>query len=189
MDETSLPPDLRRESADVYYAGGAVRRADAATVDFLKREAAAAPRRRCRLCLHAAPAARQHEMLIVMHRDSQVVPHSHAGKDETMLVLEGKALAPTFDQHGGITDVIEMGAPGSGRTFLYHMPEGVIHGVLIESEWLVYVETTLGPFRREATLFPTWAPADVDNRAVADFQAGMLRAIRDWQSRAPRTLR
>jgi cupin fold WbuC family metalloprotein len=178
--------DLRRESAEVYYGKGTIARADAAVVDFLKREAAAAPRRRCRLCLHASPEAHQQEMLIVMHRDSFVVPHRHVGNDETMLVLEGNALAPIFDDHGGLAEVIPMGPPDSGRTFLYHMPEGVWHGLEIDTDWLVYVETTIGPFRREATGFPPWAPGEKDLDGIVAFRSRLTRAIGDWQARQPR---
>jgi cupin fold WbuC family metalloprotein len=169
---------LRRESAEVYYATDPVARADDAIVDFLKREASRAARLRCRLCLHHSPEARQQEMLIVMHRDSFVAPHKHVGKDETLLVLEGTAAAPVFDDDGNVAEAIELGQQGSGRCFFYHMPEGVYHGLSIESEWLVYVETTLGPFRRAATVFPAWAPAEADIAGVDDFQARIQRAIR-----------
>ena len=174
---------LRRESAEVYYAAGAVTRADAAVVDFLRSEAALTPRLRCRLCLHSSPEARQHEMLIVMHRDSFIAPHCHVGKDETLLVLEGEAAAPLFDENGNVTEVVALGPPGSGRSFFYHMPAGIFHGLRIESEWLVYVETTLGPFRRQSTVFPSWAPAEDDAIGLQGFQARIERAIGEARSR------
>ena len=172
--------ELRKESPEVYYARGTVARADGDVIAFLRREAAVAPRRRCRLCLHASPDARQQEMLIVMHRDSFVRPHKHAGKDETLLVLEGEALAPIFGESGEVIDVLALGPQGSGRTFFYHMPEGVCHGLVIESEWLVYVETTIGPFRRDATIFPRWVPDKADVAATSAFQRCTARAIRGW---------
>lgn len=171
--------ELRRESAEVYYATGTIARADTAVVDFLKREAAAAPRRRCRLCFHATPDARQQEMLIVMHRDSFVPPHMHSGKDETLLVLEGTACATIFEDQGNLLEVIAVGPQGSGRTFFYHMPEGVVHGLTIETEWLVYVETTIGPFRPDATLIPRWVPDGADTAAAAAFQQRTAHAIRE----------
>ncbi len=184
-DDIAQRLGLVRESPEVYYASAHVPRADRAIVEFLRREAARAPRKRCRLCLHTAPQARQHEMLIVMHRDSFVAPHTHCGKDETMLVLEGQAAAPLFDETGNVTDVIDLGEPHSGLPFFYHMPEGVVHGLVIDSEWLVYVETTLGPFLREATVFPRWAPSEADHAAVGGFQARIAHAIRQAREGGP----
>lgn len=169
--------DLKRESAEVYYASGTVRQADAGVIDFLRTEAKRSARRRCRLCLHTAPDAAQQEMLIVMHRDSYVAPHKHRGKDETLLVIEGSAQAPIFGEEGDVIDVIALGAPASNRTFFYHMPEGVYHGLAIETEWLVYVETTIGPFRRDATIFPSWAPAEGDHEAQSRFKDRIAHAI------------
>ncbi len=175
---------LRKESAEVYYASGTVARVDADVISFLRKEAAVAPRRRCRLCLHATPEARQQEMLIVMHRDSFVPPHKHAGKDETLLVLEGEAQAPIFGEDGEVLDVLALGPQSSGRTFFYHMPEGVYHGLAIETEWFVYVETTLGPFRRDATIVPRWVPEGTDVAAAIAFQRRTRHAIREWLERS-----
>ena len=38
------------------------------------------------------------------------------------------------------------------------MEKDLFHMLIIESEFLVFKETTKGPFIREDTIFPDWAP-------------------------------
>ena len=114
-------------------------------------------------------------MVIVMHRDSYVGPHAHVGKGETLLVLEGEAVATIFTNDGEMIDAIPLGAPESGKTFFYRMPGRVFHGLWIATEWLVYVETTVGPFRRDATIFPSWGPDPEGPSAITQARKDQLK--------------
>jgi cupin fold WbuC family metalloprotein len=154
------------ETPEVYYTSASVATVGDDDIAFLKARAAENPRRRCRLCLHAAPSAAQHEMLIVHHRECYVRPHRHEQKSESLIVIEGEALAFTFDDRGRVDSAIRLAAPGGGRRFSYFMPAGVWHGLAILSEWLVFVEAAAGPFERGATSFPAWAPDGNDALAA-----------------------
>lgn len=154
--------DLREVAPGVFYADRDVVTADGAVLDLLMSVARASPLRRARLCAHPDPEAEQHDMLIVSHKDTYVAPHRHLSKSETMLVLQGEADALLFDEGGNLETVLPMGPMGSGRTFFYRMPPGRFHGLDIRSEFLVFVESTRGPFRREATEDAPWAPAPDD---------------------------
>jgi cupin fold WbuC family metalloprotein len=157
------------ETPEVYYAAASLGTVGADEVAFLKERAASNPRRRCRLCLHAAPSAAQHEMLIVHGRDAFVRPHRHATKSESLTVIEGEALAFTFDDAGKVESRIRLGVPGSGAQFSYLMPAGVWHGLVIRSPWLVFLECSAGPFERSETSFPTWAPDGTDAAAATGY--------------------
>jgi cupin fold WbuC family metalloprotein len=161
------------ETPEVYYASTPVAVAGDEEIAFLKARSAENPRMRCRLCLHGAPSALQHEMLIVHHRTSYVRPHRHASKSETLTVIEGEAIAFTFDDSGTVIAALPLGAPGSGRSFTYFMPAGVWHSLVITSEWLVFLETAAGPFDRNATAFPVWAPDGSDAAAAASYAGGI----------------
>lgn len=154
------------ETPEVFYTSTPVATVGPDDIAFLKERAAANPRLRCRLCLHASPSAAQHEMLIVHHRDAYVRPHRHTSKSESLIVIEGDALAFTFDDAGEVASTIPLGPPGGGATFSYYMPAGTWHGLAIRSEWLVFVEAAAGPFERSETIFPTWAP-DGNDRSAA----------------------
>lgn len=159
----------RLVSSEVYYATQAIPAVGEQDCLFLKQAAARNDRHRCRVCLHPDPAAQQQEMLIAALSRTYIRPHWHLGKSEAFCVIEGVVDAVLFGRNGSIDDVIEMGPPGSGRNFLYRMPEGVCHGLLIRSEWLVFVETTVGPFDPRMTGYAEWAPDDKDTGGIPAF--------------------
>jgi cupin fold WbuC family metalloprotein len=162
-------PRFRMQNPEVYYSDAALVTADDADIAELKRIAAQNPRRRSRLCTHPDPSSGLHEMLIVHHRDAYVRPHRHFGKPESFHLIEGFARVVIFESNGSICNVLDMAPYGSGKLCYYRMPDGVFHGILISSEWLVFHETTAGPFDPSRTAFPEWAPDGGDPAATADY--------------------
>jgi cupin fold WbuC family metalloprotein len=154
--------DLTEVAPGIFYAPGALITADASMIAFLKAAAMRTPLKRARVCAHPSPETIQHDMLIVSHRDTYVAPHRHFGKSETMLVIEGLADAIIFDEAGGVVQHMQMGPVASGRVFFYRMPERTYHSLLIDSEVLVFVESTKGPFRAQDSENAPWAPVYTD---------------------------
>lgn len=165
MSEATLPAGVRLVSPEVAYAEPGVVTAGPETIEALKAIARTSPRRRARLCAHPDSDAPQQEMLIVMHRSSYVRPHRHWRKSETFIVLEGEADALLFDEDGGVARTLPMGPYGSGRLFFYRMPEGVFHGLIFRTEWMVFLETTAGPFDPTRSEGAPWAPDESDQAA------------------------
>jgi cupin fold WbuC family metalloprotein len=160
---------LRAQNPEVFYSDDAVVTADDATIAELKRIAALNPRLRSRLCTHPAPSAGLHEMLIVHHCKAYVRPHKHFGKPESFHLIEGEAKVVIFEDDGRIRDVLDMAPYGCGRLCYYRMPDEIFHTILITSEWLVFHETTAGPFDPSRTAFPDWAPDGSDAAAAFDY--------------------
>ena len=176
MDNT--PTRLKSVSPEVIYSDGGFFAANRATIAFLKDQAREAPRRRCRLCFHADATAAQHEMLIVMHFTSYVRPHRHVGKLETLTVVEGNCDALLLDNAGKVTDVVAMSSAGEGGSFFYRMPEGVFHTLIFRSEWVVFLETTIGPFDRDMTEVADWAPPETDAAGGRAYLSRLMPPIR-----------
>jgi cupin fold WbuC family metalloprotein len=149
-------------SPEVIYSDGDFLAADDRIVTFLKEKARDAPRRRCRLCFHKDAEAAQQEMLIVMNRDSYVRPHRHLGKVETLTIVEGVCDAMLFDLKGNVVETITMSPAATGKCFFYRMPSGIFHTLIFRSEWLVFLETTIGPFNRATTEMADWAPPETE---------------------------
>jgi cupin fold WbuC family metalloprotein len=170
---TSKTQRLRQVSPEVYYSDGGFLAADGEIVQLLKDGAKTSPRHRCRLCFHADQGAAQQEMLIVMHRSSYVRPHRHSGKVETLTVIEGAADALLFDEGGRVTEVISMAPADTGAPFFYRMPEGLFHTLMFRSDWLVFLETTIGPFDRAQTELAPWAPPESEPEAGHAYLAGL----------------
>jgi cupin fold WbuC family metalloprotein len=156
------PSDLTETGEAIYYSPHSLPFADQHLVDFLKRAASTTPRRRARFCAHPAADSDQHDMLIVSHRDTYIAPHRHFEKSETFTVLEGDVDVILFDEQGGVTEFVTMGAPSSGRPFFYRMPPGQFHALSIRSEVLVFLESTKGPFRAGDSESAPWAPGAND---------------------------
>lgn len=174
MDNLSL----YQTSPGVFYSRAPLVAVDNAIISMLKEEAAISPLKRARLCAHPDPAASQHDMVIVSHRDTYVPPHRHLEKTETMLVLEGRADAILFDEDGAITRVLPMGPQQSGRVFFYRMPERVFHSLIIYDEWLIFTESTTGPFSADASQTASWAPGTHDLVRGQEYKLKILETLR-----------
>jgi cupin fold WbuC family metalloprotein len=169
----ALPPGVRQVAPEVLYADQEVVTADPALVAALRAMAEASPRRRARLCAHPDPDAAQQEMLIVMAGDSYVRPHRHLHKSETLTVLEGAAEALLFSGDGRLEQRIDMAPFGGTGAFFYRMPAGRYHSLMIRTPWLVFLETTAGPFAPDASEGAPWAPPEDGSQAGRDY----LRAL------------
>jgi cupin fold WbuC family metalloprotein len=156
---------LREVAPEVFYSDGGFLAVDKTVVDMLKEHARRSPRLRCRLCFHAGPDSGQQEMLIVMNRASYVRPHRHFGKAETLGIVEGSATTVIFDDAGHVSETIPMSPVSDGGAFFYRMPEGIYHTLIFRSEWLTFVETTIGPFDPRKTEMAAWAPPETDPAA------------------------
>ena len=178
---------LRAQNPEVYYSDAAIVTADDDLIAELKRIAAQNPRLRSRLCTHPDPSSGLHEMLIVHHREAYVRPHKHFGKPESFHVIEGTARVVVFGDDGKIRDVFDMAPYGHGKLCYYRMPDEVFHSILITSEWLVFHETTAGPFDPSRTAFPDWAPDGSDAGAVKSYVATVAKLASDYQDRREHT--
>lgn len=154
--------DTRIESKEVLYTQDAVVLLAEDDLQKLKKLALLNPRQRVRLCVHRDPDNSLHEMFIVHTKNCYIRPHKHIGKAESMTILEGEVDVFLFHEDGSIRQIIHMGEINSGKLFFYRLSEPIYHMLLIRSEFLVFHEVTEGPFLREQTIFPEWAPCEND---------------------------
>jgi cupin fold WbuC family metalloprotein len=161
---------IRKISDEIYYTSTGFTLVGEEEIAFLKARAAETPRRRTRLCTHPDPAHPLHEMLIVHGRDAYVRPHRHHGKPESLHVMEGAATALLFDEAGAVTRRIAL---GNGGALYYRVEDAVFHGLLIESDWFVFHETTGGPFDPSRTEWAAWAPDGKTDEEAARYMTAL----------------
>jgi len=154
--------NYRTINDEVFVATGGVVRVTAADVALVKAKGTTNARRRARLCAHPGPDDRLHEMLIVLDRGTYIRPHRHGGKAESFHIIEGELDVVIFHDDGSVRDVVRMGPYGSGKAFYYRVMEPSYHGVLINTPYALFHETTNGPFDRTDTEFAPWSPAEGD---------------------------
>ncbi len=167
----------RTVNPEVLYSDDTITLVDRSNMTLFRRQAAQNSRKRVRLCAHAGPDDRLHEMLIVLERGAYVRPHKHLEKTESAHIIEGLVDVVLFENDGTIGRVLSMGDYASGKTFYYRMAAPVFHMLIIRSDVLVFHETTNGPLERKHTVFAPWAPEEGDPDAVAAFVAGLNRQI------------
>lgn len=151
---------------------------DAADLAFLKEQAAETPRQRCRLCAHPASDDPLHEMLIIHGREAYVRPHRHIGRSESFQVIEGEATAVFFADDGSVDTAVSLAAPANGGAFYYRVPENTFHTLIIQSDWLVFYESTQGPFDPACCEFSDWAPDGSDDAAARTYINELASSIR-----------
>jgi cupin fold WbuC family metalloprotein len=159
----------RFQNAEVIYSDLEIVTAARGDIAHLERLSSVNPRNRIRLCAHRSPDDTLHEMLIVHERSAYVRPHKHPGKIESMHVISGQVDVIVFDDKGDVRQVIEMGDYASGLPFYYRVDTPIFHTLIIRSDVLVFHETTDGPFRPGASVFPDWAPDGSDMIAAGRY--------------------
>lgn len=132
----------------------------------IRDRAARSARKRARLCAHPTPEAPLHEMLICLGRDTYIRPHRHRGKSESFHIIDGELDIVLFEGDGTIREVISMGPYQSGRVFFYRLAEPCFHSVLVNTSFVLFHETTNGPFNADDTEFAEWAPLEETREAI-----------------------
>jgi cupin fold WbuC family metalloprotein len=167
------------QSEEVLYASSPLVAVTAEDIAELKERAARTRRRRCRICLHPDAADKLHDMVIAHAGGTYDRPHMHAHKAETLIVLEGSATLLLFEPDGRMTGTVKLGPAGrQGAAPMVRVPPRQHHGLLIESEWLIICESTLGPFDAEATIPAIWSPPGDAETEVARYMAALISAAR-----------
>ncbi len=149
-----------KESDEVLYPEEEIVSINKQDMQQLKDMAVLNPRQRIRLCTHKTPSDKLHEMFIIHTSECYVRPHKHVGKIESMSIMEGEVDVVLFNENGEINKVFNMGAPDTGKLFYYRLKGPIYHMLLIRSPFLVFHEITEGPFLRQQTIFPEWAPEE-----------------------------
>ena len=160
---------LIKKNSEVEFCQTEIVFIDCQWVRRIQAEAARNDTHKYRTCIHLTDEENVHEMLVAHTSDTYVRPHKHRLNGESLQIVEGEATAILFSDSGEITDSTRVGDLNSGLPFYYSMRKAVIHMLLIHSESLVFKETIRGPFVRDDTVFPDWAPSPEDPRAVRQY--------------------
>jgi len=118
---------------------------------------------RARICVHSDNESLLQEMFIAFDQSNFVRPAYHPDKDESLIVIEGSAEIVVFDEFGKEESRVRLEPWGNiaKKPSFLRLKKGVIHTLLVRSEYALLKETTNGPFRRSSTVIPSWAQSVV----------------------------
>jgi cupin fold WbuC family metalloprotein len=112
-----------------------------------------------RFCCHKNINDKLHQMFIIHKKNYYIRPHKHLNKIETVFLIKGKIQFIRFTNKGNISEVINLSSNNSISTnFFVSVPKNSYHMMLIKSPIAVFLESTLGPFKKRDTFFPEWSP-------------------------------
>ena len=129
-----------------------------ADIQNLIRLAAKTKNKSFRFCSHGNKNELVHEMVIAHKKGAYVRPHKHLQKPESLLIISGKADYLLFSEKGKLVQRIEMGAYCSKKPFYQSTRKEIYHSIIVKTPWLVFLEITKGPFRRNQTVYASWSP-------------------------------
>lgn len=150
-----------------------VRVFSASLLDELAARAAAGPRRRAHLNVHADAADVVQRFFVAVDRESYIRPHRHLTKSELAIVVRGAFEVITFDEAGGITGRQSVGA---GTPLIgFEMPRATWHTLIACEDGSVFLEIKEGPYDpATASEFAPWSPPEGDPASQA-FLRGLRR--------------
>ncbi|MBI3317671.1 MAG: WbuC family cupin fold metalloprotein [Candidatus Omnitrophica bacterium] len=173
---------MRKVSDEVFYLEDRAALVGRQEVEFLKGKVGANGRRRIRFCAHQSPEDPVHEMFVTLTKESYIRPHKHLSKSESFHIIEGSVDLVIFDEAGDVVKVIPLADRPSGGSFYFRFTESSYHTLHITSDFLVFHETTSGPFKPSDTLFAPWSPEEPDRPAVGRFMNALAGRVERFVS-------
>ena len=127
--------------------------------------AAASPRKRMNLNLHAEPTDPIGRFLNAGIAGTYVRPHRHPiGRWELVSVLEGKFDLVIFTSDGVVKNRVAL---SSGGASVVEIPGGAWHSAVFHAPAAVVLEVKAGPYEPGLDKeFASWAPAEDDSAAA-----------------------
>jgi cupin fold WbuC family metalloprotein len=151
---------------------------DAAALRQLAGAAAAAPRKRSHLLLHAGHDDPVQRLLISAQPGTYIRPHMHSRHWEMLVLQSGCMDIVKYDAQGAVQSrvALDCGSP------LIQMPSSQLHGCVIREADTIVLEIKPGPY--EPNEFADWAPEE-GHADAAEFVAWSTSAAigQRWQRR------
>ncbi len=167
-----------KKKKDVIYFKNSLIKIKKKDIDLLKEYSNNNIDKKSRYCNHKSKNSKLHEMIIFHKKGYYVRPHSHPSTTESVHLIKGKVDIVIFDKKGNISDIIKMGNYQSGDVFYYRMNSELTHTLIIKSSYIIFHETSLGPFKKKKTKFANWSP--INKNSV--FLNNLKKKIKDYES-------
>lgn len=108
---------------------------------------------KARICTHTSESDDLQQMIIVHGKDTVVRPHRHE-QPETFLVLEGIVDVVYFSECGAIIASDRLAGYGQSKyPFYSYIEPGLYHAMCFQSDDVVFMETTVGPYTESSSQY------------------------------------
>lgn len=134
--------------------------------------------KKSRFCCHNHIKDKVHEMIIYHEKNYYVRPHKHPGRSESAHIIKGKVDILIFNDEGKILEIVKLGDKTTKSTFFYRLNCDYYHMFIIKSRYLIFHETSLGPFKRNNIKFAKWSPLNMTKL----FQKSISQKIKNYEN-------
>lgn len=172
---------IKKSNNEVYFSERNISNINREDIISLKKMAMLNQNERIRLCMHRDVNNSFHEMFIVHAKNYYVRPHKHLFKSESFHIVEGRVDLVVFNESGDIVEAVKMGDYSSELSFYYRISEPLFHTLIIKSRFLIFHESTTGPFNRAETVFAPWSPDSNEKKAVKLFQRNLKVSLENFK--------
>ena len=105
-----------------------------------------------RLCLHRDSNETLHDMIILQYQDKNCrKPHMHPTNDETLQIIEGDLVAFILGESGELKEKVIL---GQENNLILRIPRQNYHVYFPLKDYVIYRETTQGPFEKKEHIPP-----------------------------------
>ncbi|MEK6935699.1 MAG: WbuC family cupin fold metalloprotein [Nanoarchaeota archaeon] len=105
-----------------------------------------------RLCLHSNSNETLHDMIILQYQDKNCrKPHMHPTNDETLHAIEGDLVAFILNDSGELKEKVIL---GQDNNLILRIPRNNYHVYFALKDYVIYRETTQGPFEKKKHIPP-----------------------------------
>ena len=99
-----------------------------------------------RICLHNDRDNNLHNMINLIYKKEENIPHKHIHKSESYHIIEGRMIITIFNDKGKIINEYLL---DKNDTFLFRVGKDTFHSTVPKSEYVIFHETRPGPFPKE----------------------------------------
>ena len=140
--------DLIKKSSNVYYCEGNIKVVDDKFIEQLLKVSQDNSQDLFRCCLHKDESSSLMSMLIIIRNKFIYPAHRHAWKDETYTLIKGSCIYEEYDDRGKIKSQVNLkeGDHLLNQNKTFHLLRPL-------TDTLVFIENTIGPFRKNQLEF------------------------------------
>ncbi|WP_186498488.1 WbuC family cupin fold metalloprotein [Synechococcus sp. A15-24] len=136
---------MKKIAEGVFHVTGPILCLTDEMIDALLVECSSASKKRARINFHPSNKSNVQEMIVALHKSTQIDPHRHLNKSESFHVIQGDvSVAILKEETFEPVQLIHLSA-GSSHCY-YRLNEPLYHLVVPMTEFVVMHETTEGPF-------------------------------------------
>ena len=161
---------LQKETDEVYYVNHAQRLLTQQDTRQLKHYSTQSLRNRARFCMHTDKNSAVHEMFEMLTNQVYMRPHKQEKKTTSYHVIFGSLRIYLFHEMGEVTNIISLADYFSEKPFYFRAPKNTYRTLVPMEDFVLYHETTAGPFNKRDTVFAPWSPTEKDHSGIEQFK-------------------